>query len=131
MNKHQELRFAAAIEYANKGWRVLPVGTNKKPINHNGSTGATTDIKQIFKWWEEHPFANVGIACGPESFFVVDIDVKDGKNGINSLNKHFGDHWSFDVNQNLCAKTPTGGIHLLFKYPSRKSTRSPKNSYPS
>ena len=117
MNKFQEERLAAAVAYAAKGWKVLPVGTNKRPINHNGSTGATTDIKQILAWWKESPFANIGIATGPESFWVVDVDMKDGINGLESLQKEYGDKLVFMSGEYLCATTATGGIHLLFQWP--------------
>lgn len=90
MNKYQEERLVAAIEYAERGWRVLPVGINKKPINHNGSTGATTDVKQILRWWKEYPFANIGIATERSSFWVVDVDMKDGKDGWQSLQNFLG-----------------------------------------
>jgi putative DNA primase/helicase len=123
MNKWQELRLQAALEYAAKGWRVLPVGASKKPINHNGSTGATTEPKQILQWWTANPFANIGVATGPESFWVVDIDMKDGVNGIESLNAEYGDA-SFDTASYLCATTATGGMHLLFQWPRQGGIRN-------
>jgi hypothetical protein len=116
MNKHQKERLTAALEYAAKGWKVLPVGTNKKPINYNGSAGATTDVKQILSWWKDTPYANIGIATGPESFWVVDVDMKDGINGLESINAEFPDA-ELDVHTSLMAYTPTGGFHLLFQWP--------------
>lgn len=117
MNKHQQERLEAAIDYADKGWRVLPVGLDKKPINFNGSKGATTDARQIVKWWTDHPFANIGIACGPESFWVVDIDMKSGVDGLQSLRDYFGPRCDFDGQKYLMSKTATGGFHLLFQWP--------------
>jgi hypothetical protein len=119
MNKHQEERLTAALDYTKKGWRVLPVGTNKKPINYNGSAGATTDTTQILRWWKETPYANIGIATGPESFWVIDIDMKDGKDGLASLNTEFGDDAVFDAEKSLMAYTPTGGLHFLFQWPKK------------
>ena len=120
MNKHQKERLEAALDYAQRGWRVLPVGLNKKPINHNGSIGATTDAKQILAWWTEHPFSNIGIACGPESFWVVDVDMKDGVDGLKSLHEEFGDAFaSFNPEQSLWQQTPTSGLHILFKWPKK------------
>ncbi len=117
LNKWQQKRLDAALAYASRGWRVLPVGIDKKPLNPNGSTGATTDTIQISKWWADKPNANIGVATGPESFFVVDIDIKEAVNGQQSLMAHFGERWHFDTDKNLYALTPSGGIHLLFKYP--------------
>jgi hypothetical protein len=118
MNKFALERQAAAIEYAQRGWRVLPVGLNKKPINHNGSTGATTDVKQILEWWKENPFANIGIATERASFWVVDMDRKDGIDGWQSLLDYFGKRLEFDTEKYLFSKTAGGGIHFLFKYPA-------------
>lgn len=117
MNKYQEERLVAAIDYAERGWRVLPVGLNKRPINHNGSTGATTDKTQILRWWKEHPFANIGIATERSSFWVVDVDMKENCNGWNSLLSTFGSELVFDYDKHLVGKTATGGVHFLFQYP--------------
>ena len=118
MNKYQEARLKAAIDYAQRGWRVLPVGVDKKPLNHNGSHGAATDTAQITRWWTERSFANIGIATSPESFFVVDIDMKNGKDGQRSLKDKFQERLHFPADTNLSAKTPSGGVHLPFKWPA-------------
>ena len=118
MNKYQEARLEAAIVYAQRGWRVLPVGVDKKPLNHNGSHGATTNTAEITRWLTERSFANIGIATGPESFFVVDIDKKDGKDGQRSLKDKFQERLHFPTDMNLSAKTPSGGVHLPFEWPA-------------
>lgn len=124
MNKYSEERLIAAIEYAERGWRVLPVGLNKKPLNHNGSTGATTDKKQILRWWQEWPFANIGIATERASFWVVDIDRKEGVDGWQSLVDHFGSRLEFETDKYLYSKTATGGVHFLFKYPEGRDVHN-------
>jgi hypothetical protein len=118
VNKYQKEVLDAALGYAKRGWRVLPVAKqSKKPINENGSTGATTDAATITKWWETYPSANLGIATGPESFWVVDVDMKDGTDGLQTLARHFGDDFDIDINAVLVGKTPTDGVHIPFQWP--------------
>lgn len=65
-----------ALALAAQGVAVFPVGQDKKPRNHNGFKGATTDPAIIEKWdW------NGGGAIGaaiPDGHFVVDIDPRNG-----------------------------------------------------
>jgi hypothetical protein len=35
--------------------------------------------------WVDWPAANIGIATGPSGLFVVDVDIRDGKPGEDSL----------------------------------------------
>jgi len=115
VNRHQEAMLVQAIEYARRGWHVLPCNYNKQPSTPNGFYDATTDEDQITRWWEANPKAQIGIRTGEESgFWVVDIDCKNGKNGLESLKKHFGQ--MFNLEDGLFQKTPTGGFHLCFKY---------------
>jgi hypothetical protein len=106
----------AALEYVARGWSVFPLapGTKKPMKGSNGFEDATTDPDKIRAWWEKNPSANIGIRTGPASNLVVlDFDVKDGQPGHEAYKnlKHQG----HDLNT-LMSRTPSGGIHLLFKY---------------
>jgi hypothetical protein len=67
----------AALQYASRGWSVLPVRPGgKEPLIAGGVHAATTDRKIIQEWWSRWPTANVGIACGTASGLVV-LDADD------------------------------------------------------
>lgn len=105
----------AAISYIKRGWRVLPVNQHKIPLIKRWPELASTDPTQIAEWWKRFPDANVGIATGPESgIWVVDIDVKNGVDGWQSLQAEFED-FTFCQNH-LTATSPTGGTHLYYKW---------------
>lgn len=66
----------AALEYAARGWRVLPVRPRSKlPAIERWPERATCDPERIEPYWRAHPDHNVGIATGPESgLLVLDVD---------------------------------------------------------
>jgi P4 family phage/plasmid primase-like protien len=88
-------RAHAALGYAGRGWRVLPVhwindfnrctclphghdtcaSAGKHPVANAWPDDATTDHQEIILTWGESPEANIGIATGITSgIFVVDVD---------------------------------------------------------
>lgn len=67
----------AALKYAEAGYSVFPVGTDKKPLTRNGFHGATTDEGQIRTWWRRHPTANIGLRP-PEGVVILDVDPRHG-----------------------------------------------------
>ncbi len=71
--------FQRALDYAAKGWAVLPLRPNgKEPLVEGGVHAATTDPATIREWWARHPNANIGIALGRASGIVVlDVDDRD------------------------------------------------------
>lgn len=136
MNKlqehHQKRIIRAAVNYIKRGWAVIPVGYNKKPLVEDWPRLATHNANQLIEWWTQYPTANLGVATGKRSgFFVIDIDVKENTDGASSLVKYFGDEFEFDTRKYLAGKTPSGGIHLLFKYDENHPAKTIANVLPS
>src|SRR5436309_2777009 len=112
----------SAIRYAGRGLRVFPVTPDKKtPLTEHGCKDATNESNQIREWWKRWPGANIGLHCGePSNLVVLDFDVKDGKPGLKTLSSL---EREYSI-QTLTAKTPSGGIHLFFKYPGAQLRNS-------
>jgi hypothetical protein len=110
--KHPEM-LDAALWYARHGFPVYPT-KNKRPIYRNiGCYGATTDPKKITKWYTEHPDAQIAIPTGSNTrLFVLDLDNKGGKNGIETYKARFG-----GLPDTIGQTTPNNGLHYLFRYP--------------
>lgn len=107
-------RLSFALNYANKGWYVFPIKekTTNKPRVKWG-TKATLDRKIITEWWTNWPKDNIGIATGPSNLCIIDIDIKSGKQGQETLDNLELDHGQLP--DTLSAKTPSGGLHFYFR----------------
>lgn len=120
----------AATEYSRRGWPVFPLhwpasgrctcgkadcdSPGKHPLTKRGVHGATLDEKIIKIWWGKYPDANIAIACGEQSFDVLDIDVKhgiDGKETLIDLEKKHG-----RVPDTVCQITGSGGVQIMFEH---------------
>lgn len=124
-----------ALEYAARGWRVLPLhgitskgctcgkgngcsAPGKHPTVARGAHSATTDPDTIRAWWEECPDYNIGIATGERSnLTIADIDIGGNKCG--------GEVWQellrrADVSSlnTPMVETGSGGLHVYFAYNS-------------
>lgn len=110
----------AALEYARRGWYVIPcriegVDQNDKKITklpkgwqHVGSL----DLGVIQGWFGPGAggyWTSIGIDTGRSGLVVVDLDATHGKEGINAWAALGGVMASYTV------ATPTGGIHLYFR----------------
>lgn len=119
-----------ALNYAQKGWRVIPLHTPKEngecscnkdcgknngkhPRTMRGLKDATTDAEQIRFWWQCWSDANIGIVAGPESgFLVLDVDPRSGgDDSLRDLEDYFG-----ELPITLTSKTGGDGFHYLFAH---------------
>ena len=101
----------AALEYADRGWRVFPVKPKHKapPLISDWPNKTTTDPEQIKRWWHHWPSANVAIATGG-GLIVVDIDF--GRGGAHSI-RGLGEKHQIPTTPTV--KTPGPGCHLYFQ----------------
>ena len=131
-----------ALQYISLGWAVFPVHgirdgactcgdptcghPGKHPATRNGFHDATTDPAQVSFWWQQMPWANIGISTGRPSgnLLVIDIDTKM-KNGMTGE-----DTWE-DVDcgypDTAEAFSGSGGRHIYFKYPGNVMLASGQN----
>lgn len=103
-----------ALNWARSGWPVFPCNEEGIPSVRGWQHEATTDVAKIEAWHAELPFDRVGVVPGLVGCFVIDVDVKKGKNGEQSLEQlcaecDFED-WAFPQQA-----TPSGGRHLFLR----------------
>jgi len=71
-----------ALDYAERGWAVLPLLPRKKDphfdLAQRAYLSATTDSKLINFWFDYDQNINIGIACYQSGLVVFDIDCRNG-----------------------------------------------------
>ncbi|MFO7958100.1 MAG: bifunctional DNA primase/polymerase [Candidatus Brocadiia bacterium] len=120
----------AALEYARRGWPVLPLHSvngearctcgrqdcpspGKHPRTAHGVKDATTDEKEIRAWWSEWPGANIGVPTGAGTFVSLDLDRKDdGTDGAEVVKALHG--WE---PEGPLQRTGGGGLQALYAHP--------------
>ena len=110
----------AARMYAQAmGWRVIPYsGRLKKPLGYAWQQRATTDLDQIDAWKTDFQRHGVCIVTGKESnLHVVDVDVADGKQGMDTLRSLLAARGLERVKETYTVRTPSGGVHFYLQYP--------------
>ncbi len=122
---------AAALDYAARGWAVIPLHTvhaardcscgapacsspGKHPRTSRGTKDATGDLATIHRWWTTWPEANVGVATGAASGLVV-LDVDAAKHGPDTLAGLAAEHGSLPTSPRV--RTGGGGFHVYFRHP--------------
>jgi hypothetical protein len=104
---------AAALDYARRGLRVLPILPGaKRPPMAAWQDAATTDPDTITSWFTG-PYRGhgVGIATGPASgIWALDVDDYAAYRALEAANTPLPD--------TLTNLTGSGGMHFLFRYPT-------------
>jgi putative DNA primase/helicase len=108
----------AALEYAARGWPVLPCRTDKRPYTEHGFKDATCDAALISGWWQRWPSASIGIATGAAGLVVIDVDVKNGAPGEQSWQALLSDCGE-ELSETAIVATPSGGRHLYYRAPKQ------------
>lgn len=105
---------SAALGLAGARIPVFPcVPGSKEPLTAHGFHSATTDQRQILRWWQRSPNANIGIPTGSASgLVVVDVDVHRSGDGYRNFSKvtelGLTGRWAWMV------RTPSGGMHAYY-----------------
>jgi hypothetical protein len=120
----------AALWYARRDIFVFPVHSitpegncdcrkpdcgnpGKHPRTEHGFKDATTDQAVIARWWDIWPTANIGIACEPTGWAVIDVDIdKGGDESLRDLEQRFE-----TLPDTVRAITGGGGSHIVYKLP--------------
>jgi len=108
-----------AVDLARMGFRVfkLKVG-DKTPDVSKPYDVASSDPGVVHRVWTnpvngESVDNNIGVACG-NGLMVLDVDVKNGKPGMQSL--EFLEDMGLPID-GLRVRTPSGGIHVYLEVP--------------
>lgn len=104
-----------ALEYTQRGWHVFPLRPNdKRPYaGFAWRDLSSKDPARIQEWIEQYPGCNWGVDCGKSGLAVIDIDVKDGKDGLSTaLDLRLE---GFDLPPTLVIQTPSGGEHHVYR----------------
>jgi hypothetical protein len=129
----------AALSYARRGWRVVPLHSvtdgrcscgkdcgqraGKHPRTRHGLTDATTDEATIRSWWGAWPSANVGIQTGTVSrLFMLGPDGEDGIEALTELERQHG-----PLPPTLRVRSGGGGLHYYFAWPAAGNVKTRAN----
>jgi len=122
-----------ALKLVEKGWYVFPCRERdgkpyekdgemitplaKTPYTAKGLYDASNDIETVKSLWGRFPNAMIGVNCEMSKLFVVDLDVKNNVDGI-------GNWMALDIDDAgaLHSKTPSGGMHIIWKGLGKTST---------
>ena len=109
----------AAEAYTRLGLAVFPLlPRSKEPATAHGLKDATTDLRQIRRWWKRNPQYNIGLATGEISggLCVIDLDAhpEKGRDGFGSFER-MARAAGGDLPDTWTATTGSGGRHLVYK----------------
>ena len=102
----------AALKYALRGWRVVPIMPgDKRPALNAWQDLATTNAETITQWFsQQYAGHGVGIATGETSgIWVLDVDDRDSLHDLEATHGK--------LPQTLTSITGSGGEHQVYRWP--------------
>ena len=108
----------AALKYIADGYKVFPVGIDKKPLTPHGLKDATQTQQGAKEYWTKWPDA--GIAIPTDGLIVLDFDKKSG--GAESLKKMQADYG--ELPKTRVHRTGGGGLHFIYRNPNGTDIRN-------
>lgn len=106
----------AALDYARRGWSVIPVAAREKrpAVEWEQYQHERASEEQIHHWWQENPAYNVGVVLGAVSgLVVVDVDSAKAAKAIRGLDPGL-----------TPVVTTKRGFHWYYKHPGGKVSRA-------
>jgi hypothetical protein len=105
-----------ALDYVERrGWAVFPCcwrgASRKRPLTRHGLYDASVNFDQIRDWWRRWPDALIGLPTGQATAVVVDVDRKNGVDGLDTL----GELGAVILPDTPIAHTASGGLHIYFQ----------------
>lgn len=118
----------AALSAARRGWSVFPlVPGGKTPAIRQWGLRATTEERQIYRWWANGAWNNIGVAAGKSGLVIIDLDDGRGdtpperfagaRNGRDALAMLAAAAGATMPTSTYTLETP-GGSHLYFRAPA-------------
>lgn len=120
--------------YIKNSLKIIPLKPNSKlPLINSWNKDCSCDWEQILYWYENAKGCNWGLPCLENGLFVLDLDLHhENENGLTSYHKLINDlGLDEEVVNTLTQKTPSGGIHLIFKTDDElKQVKGLANAFP-
>jgi hypothetical protein len=117
-----------AHRYADAGWPVFPVEPGgKRPATAHWREDATTDHRQIERWFRSEPRSNLGLATGLPGPDVVDVDKHKEGDGFAAWNRLR--QAGIAREPMAIIRTPSGGFHAYYKGSEHQGNGHIKNVY--
>jgi len=110
-----------ALNFAQRGIKIVPFGQNKRPLFNEWPDRATCDPEVIKMWWEKaFPCSLIVAPTGHKNgFFVFDVDGDEGLKSLARLEKENG-----EFENSYAVLTPSGGLHLYFLMPEGRIVKN-------
>lgn len=109
-----------ALSLARAGLYMLPCDpASKRPLIDCWPSRATNLANGVNYYWDRYGSNSMpGIAMGKSGLVAIDLDVKNGVDGVGAFD------WLLDAHRELprcpVTRTPSGGYHLIFRQPHER-----------